>query len=160
MPGALSCMQHLQAAWSCLNRLACCHHQPTHLTHPCLYRIQLINGASVDSLDLPGGSLRYSNGKGLSQESFDLIVGTDGRNSQVREAMQADDPSMTVDMVPGPRSYVSFAGLPPTGAAEFPVPTARLKPPVSVHDSRMTSSMLSLSSSNCAVQHSLKLCTS
>ena len=71
-------------------------------------------------MDLPQGTVHITDSTGhSSQETFDLIVGADGRRSKVREAMQANDPRMTVDVVPGWRSYKSFKDLPATGNAEL-----------------------------------------
>ena len=82
-------------------------------------RITLLNETDVTALDLPQGAVHHTNSSGSHRETFDLIVGADGARSRVRAAMQAHDPSMTVDIVSGTRLYKAFSGLPPTGTHTF-----------------------------------------
>ena len=78
---------------------------------------------AVKDVDIASRTVSYTDSSGVPRrEQFDLIIGTDGRNSAVREAMQASNKGMRVDMVPNDQSYISFCGLRPLeGCTPVPI---------------------------------------
>ena len=46
---------------------------------------------------------------------YDILIGTDGRNSRVRSLLQAQDPALKCTSTMTEYSYQSFSQLPPTG---------------------------------------------
>ena len=79
-------------------------------------RIQFHMDTAVEGISLLSSQVQYATkGDTHKTETFDLILGADGRNSMVREAMQAANGRMTVDINVEDVEYSSVCGLQPQG---------------------------------------------
>ena len=87
------------------------------MTQQLLCRITFNFEVNVANIDINNCTLKYADSNGGSKhERFGLIIGADGRNSQVRQAMQLHNPRLKTTERSVDRFYKSFTGLPPEGA--------------------------------------------
>ena len=61
---------------------------------------------------------------------YDILIGTDGRNSRVRSLLQAHDPALKCTSTMTEYSYQSFSQLPPTGDSNWPLEACLQGPPL------------------------------
>ena len=79
---------------------------------PC--RITFKMEASISEVDTAQRTISYTQKGGApATEQYDLIIGCDGANSIVRQAMHKRNKAMTTTIVPADRFYISFCGLEP-----------------------------------------------
>ena len=95
-----------------------------------LYRVQFRHNCELLHLDTqkrvatyachdskPPGSKASDSSQPVAEEAvgYDILVGTDGRNSRVRSLLQAQDPALKCSSTMTEYTYQSFSQLPPTG---------------------------------------------
>ena len=80
---------------------------------------------SVQSVDFAARKATFAGPGGTSEVPYDLLVGADGRHSEVRRQLQQHDPAVhSYFECRSPLDFVTFAGIQPTGT-----PRASIKPP-------------------------------
>ena len=70
---------------------------------------------SLQSIDFRAQRATFAGPEGTSETAYDLLVGADGRHSEVVKQLQRFDPSFSTFQRPSPLGMVGFGGIPATG---------------------------------------------
>lgn len=90
----------------------------------CGCRVSFHFKTEVTRIDFDDRAITYTDAEGqLHTKRFGLLVGADGRHSQVRGCMQAHNPGMKVEVDLADSWYISVLGLTPQEGATWKMAT-------------------------------------